>query len=297
MNARAAFIRFAKAGQMDGQGARNRGIKTTLRTGYFQDLKTLATALLGQGHSLTLKKLAQILETEHQKLEAADGGPLTSEYLDYAMNDTQVTWECYEKLKAIYEGHGLKDTPAHRIYSETSRQNLPQPNRGSVPPSRKRAFQAPPSLLGQMLGTYYGGRSEVRIRRKIVRVLYCDFRSMYPAVCTLMGLWSFVTAKDFRWHDCAEDARRILRDADTKEIRDKKFWQSLPILVEIVPDEDILPIRAPYDDGSRTISLNYLSASFPMWFTLADCMASKLLSGKAPKVAKSDKIRAWRASR
>src|ERR1700735_5598400 len=109
---------------------------------------------------------------------------------------------------------------------------------------------------------------------------------MYPSVCTLMGLWSFVTAEDFHWNECTEEARRILREADIEALQDKNFWQSLPMLVESMPDEDILPIRAPYDDGSRTIGLNYLSASFPMWFTLADCMASKLLSGKAPKVAR-----------
>ena len=34
------------------------------------------------------------------------------------------------------------------------------------------------------MSTYYGGRSEVRMRRMAVRVLYCDFLSMYPTVST-----------------------------------------------------------------------------------------------------------------
>src|SRR5271170_1676716 len=35
------------------------------------------------------------------------------------------------------------------------------------------------------------------------------------------------------------------------------------------------------------IGVNYLSADRPLWFTLADCVASKLLTGKAPKVVRA----------
>ena len=50
--------------------------------------------------------------------------------------------------------------------------------------------------MGIIMSTYYGGRSEVRFRRvRIAQVLYCDFLSMYPTVCTLMGLWRFVIAE------------------------------------------------------------------------------------------------------
>lgn len=44
------------------------------------------------------------------------------------------------------------------------------------------------------IGTYFGGRS-VRIRRQTRQVILCDFLSMYPTVCTLMGLWRFVIAE------------------------------------------------------------------------------------------------------
>lgn len=290
LNARASFIRFARSGQMDGRSARKQGHKTAFRTGYFQDVKTLAAALLGQGQSLTLKKLADLLQTEHRKLDAGKhGGPLTESYLEYAMTDTQVTWECYEKLAAAYKDHGLKETPAHRIYSEASLGKAYLNQMGIVPPS-KLPFQVPPQITGWTLGTYYGGRSEVRIRRQIVRVLYCDFRSMYPTVCTLMGLWSFVTAKNFTWIDCTEVTVRTLQRTNLASLQQKELWRHLTTLVEIIPNEDALPIRAAYDNGSRTIGLNYLSAAFSMWFTMADCIASKLLSGKMPKVVRAIKF-------
>ena len=37
----------------------------------------------------------------------------------------------------------------------------------------------------------------------------------------------------------------------------------------------------------RTIGLNYLTSDRPLWFTLADCIASKLLTGRAPKIAQA----------
>jgi hypothetical protein len=64
-----------------------------------------------------------------------------------------------------------------------------------VRPWRETQPDFPPELVGITMSTYYGGRSEVHIRRQIVRVLYCDFVSMYPTVCTLMGLWRYVIAE------------------------------------------------------------------------------------------------------
>jgi DNA-binding phage protein len=281
LNARASFIRFAATGQFDSRSERNRGIKKQHRTGYFQDVKTLAAALLGKGH--TLASLADTLETTHRKSKADNHGcPLTAAYVDYAVNDTQVTWECYEKLAVMYEAHGLKDTPPHRIYSEASLGKA-YLNQMGILPLRKMQPDVPPALIGQIMGTYYGGRSEVRIRRQITRVLYCDFRSMYPTVCTLMGLWQFVIAKGFDWSDWTDGARRLLQNIDLAGLQNKDFWKSLTVLVQIAPDDDVLPVRAAYDGKSRTIGLNGLTAP-PMWFTLADCIASKLFTGRASKI-------------
>ena len=288
LNARASFIRFAASGQIDSRSERKKGIKKQHRTGYFQDVKTLASALLGKGH--TLASLADTLETTHRKSKAdSHGGPLTPAYVAYAVNDTQVTWECYEKLAVMYEAHGLKDTPPHRIYSEASLGKA-YLNQMGILPLRKVQPDVPPELIGQIMGTYYGGRSEVRIRRQITRVLYCDFRSMYPTVCTLMGLWQFVIARGFDWCDWTDETRKLLQDVQLADLQDKDFWKSLTVLVQIEADDDVLPVRAAYDGKSRTIGLNHLTARFPMWFTLADCIASKLFTGRAPKVVSAIKF-------
>ncbi len=73
-------------------------------------------------------------------------------------------------------------------------------------------------------------------------------------------------------------------------------WTKLTTLVQIEPRADIFPVRARYAPRIKaerksgdmpTIGVNYLSADRPLWFTLADCVASKLLTGKAPKVARA----------
>lgn len=288
LNARASFIRFAATGQFDSRSELKKEIKKQHRVGYFQDAKTLAAALLGKGH--TLASLADTLETAHRKSKVdSHGGPLTPAYVAYAVNDTQVTWECYEKLAVMYEAHGLKDTPPHRIYSEASL-GKSYLNQMGILPLRIVQPDVPPALIGQIMGTYYGGRAEVRIRRQITRVLYCDFRSMYPTVCTLMGLWQFVIAKGFDWYDWTDQTRKLLQDVELGDLQDKAFWKSLTVLVQIEPDGDVLPVRAVYGGKSRTIGLNHLTARFPMWFTLADCVASKLFSGRAPRIVSAIKF-------
>jgi hypothetical protein len=46
-----------------------------------------------------------------------------------------------------------------------------------------------------------------------------------------------------------------------------------------------------YCRAIATIGLNHLSSDRGLWFTLADCVASKLLTGKAPKVERAIRFR------
>lgn len=286
LNSRSAFMRFAAApGPVDGRGMRRKGFKTRAKTGYFQDVKTLAAALLGRSHKLA--SLAEHLATEHRKLDTDEhGGPLTPEYLDYAIADAQVTWECYVELRKMYEAHGLIETPPHRIYSEASLGKAYLRQMG-VERWTKLQPDFSPELLGIIMSTYYGGRSEVRIRRQMTRVLYCDFRSMYPTVCTLMGLWRFVIAQGVEYEDWTAETRMLLERIGIDDLPYRNIWPFLTTLVQIVPDDDVLPVRARYGENSRTIGLNYLSAGPGLWYTLADCVASKLHTGKAPEIIRA----------
>jgi hypothetical protein len=59
-------------------------------------------------------------------------------------------------------------------------------------------------------------------------------------------------------------------------------------LVQVRPRNNLFPVRAKYPGGDTfNIGLNYLSADEPQWFTLADVLASKVLTGRTPEVVRA----------
>ena len=139
------------------------------------------------------------------------------------------------------------------------------------------------------MSTYFGGRSEVHVRRAICRVLYCDFRSMYPSVSVLMGLWRYVIASGVSWHDATAKTQAMVDQITLADLARPETWRKLAVLVQVVPDADLFPVRAAYQRGRPqfSIGLNYLSADEPLWFTLADVLASKLRTGKTPRIVQA----------
>lgn len=272
LSARAAFINF---GGKDGDD------KNPDR-GFFVDVKTLAASLTGQSHSL--QSLTELLKTTPKSPLDSYEGPLTPEMVAYCMNDVQATWECFDKLAKRYNTFGLSQTGLHELYSEASLGKAYLQAMGIKPWTQvQRGF--PPALIGQIMSTYYGGRAEVHIRREIAPVIHCDFLSMYPTVCTLMGLWRFVIAKGMTSRDATDEVRAFVEGCDLAMLRDPAIWQKLHCIVQVSPSGDVFPVRTQYEpDKPATIGVNRLTSREPMWFTLADVLAAKLLGEKAPEI-------------
>lgn len=283
---RMSFIQFAAImGQRTAKGDRKKQRWQPVRRGYFLDIKTLAAALTSTSHSLA--SLAKYLNVTQKYHTEEHGSILTPEYIAYALQDTQVTWECFCKLKSLYALHSLDQTGAHKIHSEASLGKAYLHEMG-IKPWKKLQPDFPPEIIGNIMSAYYGGRSEVHIRREVVQVLYCDFLSMYPTVCTLMGLWRFVTAQGMTQQDTTAETREFLEKVIISDLQRQETWQGLSTIVQVMPDDDIFPVRAKYGDvAQHTIGSNYLTSKTPLWFTLADCISSKLLTGRAPKILKA----------
>jgi hypothetical protein len=285
LNGRCSLIRFTvpRQPQQTPGGGRRRGIRSADKRGHFVDLRSLASALLSG--SWNLAGLADFLQTEHRKLEADEHGKITETYLEYAMQDVQVTWECYVKLAERYQALKL-DAKVERIISEASvgKAYLTQMK---VKPWRELQPDFPRRIVGAAMASYYGGRAEVHARRIAVPAVYLDFLSMYPTVCVLMKIWSFVIAKGMRAVTATAWAEEFLNAVRPLDLQKPDTWRKLTVLVKVQPERDIFPVRAKYDGLNRSIGLNELSSDQPMWFTLADCIASKLLTGKAPKVVEA----------
>ena len=85
--------------------------------------------------------------------------------------------------------------------------------------------------------------------------------------------------------DATDWVRDCLQSIGTAHVQDADFWTALAVLVQVEPEADIFPVRAKYgQDASFTIGLNQLTSESPLWYTLADCIASKLLTGKACRI-------------
>jgi hypothetical protein len=212
---------------------------------------------------------------------------LSDEYLGYAVTDVQATWECYIALSDRFGDHGLGLTRLSQILSEASLGKAYLKQMG-IRPWRELQPEFPVALIGAIMSSYFGGRAEVHLRREVRQVLYSDFLSMYPTVCTLMGLWRFVIAGETQWRDATAEATRFLSDVTLDELKDPATWRRLTTLVQVSPEDDIFPVRAHYmGEQQATIGVNHLSSDAPLWLTLADCVTSKILNGRAPKVIKA----------
>jgi hypothetical protein len=283
LNGRASLMQFAHPPKRrDARGWRKRELEAQQRRGSFIDLKTIAAALTSR--SFSLASLADFLKTDARKLDVDEhGGPLTREYLDYLVRDVEVTWQCYQVLRDKYELHELVDTHIAKVLSEASLGKAYLKQMGVVP-FRIVQPDFPDAVMGMIMSAYYGGRSEVRWRRTIKQVLYCDFLSMYPTVCTLMGLWRFVISQGMTATESTASTRELLSRISLDDLQQQDTWKLLTTIVKIKPDWDALPVRAKYDGQSFTIGVNLPTGDVTLCYTLADVIASKILCGKTPEI-------------
>jgi hypothetical protein len=278
----AALIGFGKPGkQMTPRGMRKRGMPVQAHRGYFLDVKTLAAALTSR--SFSLAGLSEHLGTPTRKQATDDhGGPITPDYLDYARSDVQATWECFDALNRRYQEHGLA-RPVNSVLSEASVGKAYLEQMG-IAPQLQCAPDLDRSIFGPIMEGYYGGRAEVNLRRVISEVITCDFKSMYPTVNALMGLWRFVIGLGFTWRDTTRETQAFLDRVTLADFQLPDAWKALCVLVRIQPHGDLLPVRAAYDGQTHTIGQAFLTCDQPLWYTLADAIAARLRTGKSPQI-------------
>jgi hypothetical protein len=112
---------------------------------------------------------------------------------------------------------------------------------------------------------------------------------MYPTVTLLLDLWKYVIADKVHYIDDTENVRRFIEAFTFEDALDGDMWKQLNAVVEIEPDGDILPTRAKYvgEDGTFNIGINHLTSNDSMYYFLPDILASKLLTGKSPKIKRA----------
>ena len=249
----------------------------------FLDLRTFAWALFNE--SFSLKTLCKQLKTRHQKRDHEPTGKVTPEEIEYARQDGRCTVDALNALKLEFDWHeiGLKPCDA---YSPASVAKSYLDAMGIIKPAKK--FKVPAKYLGIAMQSFYGGRSETRIRCVEVPVAPLDFTSEYPTCCALLGLFDVLTAKRVSFENDTKRVRTFLKSITLENCFRPAIWKQCLFFALIKPDDDILPVRTVYDGVTQNIGNNYLKSDVPIWFAGPDLIASILQNnGKVPHILKA----------
>jgi hypothetical protein len=251
----------------------------------FLDLRALGFALTNQ--KLSLKRACEVFATTRRKSQAEQHGKITIPYIEYNVNDTLATYELYTRMMERLREFKLDISP-EKAFSPASL-GKGYLRKIGIRPFNEKNPDFPPEILGYLMTTYYGGRSEVRIRKRPTKVRLMDFKSMYPTLFKLMGLWKYLIADRIEYYDSTEETKNLLSKVDLNALTDPSLYPRLATIVQTLPEDDVLPVRAHYgeDKSVYNIGVNYLTSRVPLWHTLADVIASKLLTGKAPKILRA----------
>lgn len=251
----------------------------------FLDLRTFTAAISGAGHSLD--SACREWKVEHPKTEAGEHGRITDDYIAYCRRDVQATLELLDATLTVFYDYKIPGLTPDKAYSGASLSKATLRGLGVLPPLERNP-DFPADILGASMEAFYGGRSEVRARRVHVPAQVHDFTSMYPTVNTLTGLWNLLTADTITADDATDEVRDLLDRITVDDCYEPSTWPNLVGIAQIIAGGDVLPVRGSFEKGrSPVIGLNPLHSDRPTWYTIADLVASKILTGKTPTILRA----------
>jgi hypothetical protein len=282
-DSKAAFFSLTKPLRPEEWPTYNVGTKTRMICRVL-DLRTLAWALFNEQHSL--KSACKALRTKNQKFDHEPTGTISKEELEYARQDVRCSVDLLNALKEEFDLHPIKLHPDKAV-SPASIGKAYLREMGIVPPSQK--YEVSNVIQGIASQAYFGGRAECRIRNTPLPVVLTDFSSQYPTVNSLLGNPEILRAEWLSFDDATEEVRSLVEKITLEDCFKQETWKQMTFFARVRPDKDVFPVRAEYsnDGTTKNIAINYLTDSEPVWLSGPDLVASKLPSGKAPKIEKA----------
>ncbi len=253
------------------------------KEGRFLDLRTLAWAI--RNVSCNLEGACEAFHVKG-KFDYKPSGRISAEELEYCRGDVAASHRLLNAMMEEFDCNPV-DLRPDKAYSPASIAKA-YLNEMRIKKPRQH-FRAPNKVLGIAMQSYYGGRAECRIRKTPVPVIHTDFTSQYPTVNALLGNWKVLTSASVRFVNCTPKAKKLLSQTNLDDTFDRALWKQLSFFALVKPQGDILPVRTVYSDTGKTqnIGLNYLSSEKPIWYAGPDLIASKILTGKTPRILKA----------
>jgi len=253
--------------------------------GKFIDVQKLASVLL-EMKRISLREVCKQLKTKSQKLEVKEHGKIDENYIDYLITDVRATYEIYLKLQERFKEYQI-DMPIEKVYSNASLGKSALRQMG-IKSFKEQNIDFPDLILGWAMSAYFGGRTECKIRKEPIKVTTLDFTSTYPTIALIMGIWDFIIADKISYTDCTKEVQNMLETITLEDLFKKETWKNLCVLVEIEPNENILPIRTTYNESENPIiSISKITYNKKLYYFLPDVIASKILSDKVPQITKA----------
>jgi hypothetical protein len=253
--------------------------------GHFLDLKTLAFGLTDEGYSLPTA--CEAFGVEHWKQQTVRQAAITKESIDDIRRDGLAMSELAAKLIGEFEQHPIPLSPTHAFSPASIGKGYLRAM--GIKPVLQRQLNFPKEYLGYAQTAFFGGRTSVHIRKVVCPVVYLDFLSMYSTVNTLMGLWSFVVAREIRVIEhCKDRVEELLRELTPAMLFEPETWTRMNGFVKIVPNGDALPTRSKFSAASNDwqVGLNHVYANKEdaLWYSIPDVVASILATGRLPEI-------------
>ena len=264
---------------------------------HFLDLRTLLWALYNKSDSLRSACDNKSGPFKEQNLPQKDDhnptGEVTPDEIEHCRQDVRCTVALLNACKLEFDKHSDIDLKPWNAYSPASIAKAYLAAMGIKRPSVK--FKAPDKKLAPWIQSYFGGRSECRIRHEVVPVVPVDFTSEYPSCCANMSLFKLLTAKRLKFVDDTANIQQFVANISHERCFKRDTWCDLNFVARVVPDRDILPVRTVYDGVSHNIGNNYLSSnpSHPEAIYVAgpDLVAAVIQQpGKIPNIQQAFRI-------
>jgi len=201
-----------------------------------------------------------------------------------SVNNVLAVYSLYNQLMKRYKIFCL-DKLENKLFSPASI-GVSYLEKIGVKPFLKQNPDFSKETLGKVMSTYFGARVEARKINIPTLTTILDFASMYPTLFVLFEMYSLLIAEKILFHDATKTTQEFLDKITISEINKPETWKNMLTICKIVPDNDILPVRSNYSKNILNVGLNHLKSndSTALWYTLPDLIASKLLTGKTPKI-------------
>jgi hypothetical protein len=255
---------------------------------YFTDILNLGWVLTNNTFSLesASRKYAQYPEWIKADKPDFDAG-ITENLITYCRRDVLSTMATYCGMMREVAKH-TEYFDETRSYSPASLAKAYYRDMG-LTPVLDRGTRTNRRVLGAAMSTFYGARAECHIRKTPVPVAYTDFTSMYPTVDANMQLWDFLKCERIEFRLETQEVRDLLADMTLDDLFSRAIWPDFRGMALVQPNDDLLPVRTKLGNADSTIAIAHVTSDKPMWYTIPELVAAKLLhpNRKIPEILKA----------